>query len=258
MGKINFGAIIKNTEQFINKHSPEILTGIGILGMASTTVMAVKATPKAMRLIEERKQETEVDRLHPVDVVKTTWKCYVPAAITGAASVLCLAKAVNISTRRSAALFTAFNLSETARKEFEAKVEESYGERKTKLIHDQVAQDKLDKESVQNREVIMTDRGTTLCYDAMFGRFFISDMDSIKRAMNNINAEILSGNMYASLNEFYDEIGLKHVDIGDQLGWNIDDKGLEVMFSSGIADDGRPCLVISYNIAPKYQYNFFS
>lgn len=258
MGKINFCTILKNTEQFVNKHSPEILTGIGIAGMIGTTVMAVKATPKALQLIEERKRETKTDELHPVEVVKTAWKCYIPAAITGAASALCLVKAVNIGTRRNAALLTAYNLSDTALREYKAKVKETVGERKEKLINDQIAQDKLNNEKVESREVIVTERGTTLCYDGMFGRFFISDMDSIKRAMNNINAEINGGNMYASLNEFYSELGLKHVDIGDQLGWNIDDRGLEVLFSSGIADDGRPCLVIHYNIAPKYNYNFFS
>lgn len=258
MAKFNFNAILKNAEQFVTKHSPEILTGIGIAGMIGTTMMAVKATPKAIELIEKRKKEIDVEELHPVEVVKTTWKCYIPAAITCAASALCLVKAVNISTRRSAAFLTAYNLSDTAFREYKAKVEETVGKNKTKLIQDQVAQDKLNSEKVESREVIVTERGTTLCYDAVFGRFFISDMDSIKRAMNNINAEIMGGNMYASLNEFYDELGLKHVDIGDQLGWNIDDRGLEVLFSSGIADDGRPCLVISYNIAPKYNYNYFS
>ena len=38
----------------IKKHSPEILTGIGIAGMITTTVMAVRATPKALILIGER------------------------------------------------------------------------------------------------------------------------------------------------------------------------------------------------------------
>ena len=259
MGKFNFSAFIKNAEQFINKHSPEILTGIGIAGMVGTTVMAVKATPKAIKLIEERKHETDVEKLHPVEVVKTTWKCYIPAAITGAASAMCLIKAVNISTRRSAAFLTAYNLSDTAFREYKAKVRETAGERKEKIIQDQVAQDKVNNDPVQSKEVIITERGNTLCYDAMFGRYFLSDIDTIKRAMNNINADILGGNMYASLNEFYDQLGLSHVDIGDQLGWNMDDRGLEVMFSSCIAEDGKtPCIVVSYNIAPKYNYSFFS
>ena len=257
MGKFN--EFLKNAEQYINKHSPEILTGIGIVGMIGTTVIAVKATPKAIQLIEERKRATEVEKLHPVEVVKTTWKCYIPAVITGTASALCLAKAVNISTRRSAAFLTAYNLSDTALKEYKAKVTESIGERKEKIINDQIAQDKINNNPVQSNEVIITERGNTLCYDTMFGRYFLSDIDTIKRAMNNVNADILGGNMYASLNEFYDYLGLSHVDIGDQLGWNMDDRGLEVMFSSCIAEDGKtPCIVVSYNIAPKYNYNFFS
>lgn len=246
----------KNTQQFINKHSPEILTGIGIAGMVGTTIMAVKATPKAVAIIEERKREE--GEITPVEIVKATWKCYIPAAITGVASAACLIKAVSINTRRNAALLTAYNLSKNALAEYHDKVVETIGERKEKIIHDEIAKDKMEKDPVSTHEIIMTDRGTTLCYDAMFGRYFISDMDAIKRAINNINADIFSGNMYASLNDFYDELDLKHVDIGDRLGWNMDDKGLEVLFSSTIAEDGRPCLVMSYNIAPKYDYNFFS
>ena len=258
MNKVSLVKFTKQTKRFLIKHQPEILTGIGIAGMIGTTIMAVKATPKAIELIEERKRETKTEELHPVEVVKTAWKCYIPAAITGAASALCLVKAVNISTRRSAAFLTAYNLSDTAFREYRAKVEENYGERKEKLINDQIAQDKLNEDKVSNHEVVITERGTTLCYDAMFGRYFISDMNTIKQAIADINYEISGGNMYASLNEFYDKIGLKHVDIGDSLGWNIDDRGLDAHITSGIAEDGRPCLVMSYNIAPKYNYNFFS
>ena len=38
----------------LKKYSPQILTGIGITGMIATTVTAVRATPKALRLIDER------------------------------------------------------------------------------------------------------------------------------------------------------------------------------------------------------------
>ena len=48
----NLSAITKNIGRKIKKHSPEILTGIGIAGMISATVMAVKATPKALKNIE--------------------------------------------------------------------------------------------------------------------------------------------------------------------------------------------------------------
>ena len=49
---VNFFNGVRST---MDKHSPEILTGIGITGMITTTVLAVKATPKALELIEESK-----------------------------------------------------------------------------------------------------------------------------------------------------------------------------------------------------------
>ena len=47
------------------KHSPEILTGIGITGMITAGVMAVRATPKALDLlseIHEKEAELELDK----------------------------------------------------------------------------------------------------------------------------------------------------------------------------------------------------
>ena len=74
----------------ISKRSPEILIGIGIAGMVTTTVLAVKATPKALELINDKKDELEVEKLTPIETVKATWKCYVPAAVSGAVSIACL------------------------------------------------------------------------------------------------------------------------------------------------------------------------
>jgi len=258
MNKVDFGKFLKNAQRALSKHSPEILTGIGIAGMIGTTVMAVKATPKAVRLIEEYKKEEHKDEITPIEAVKVSWKCYVPAAITGVASVGCLIKAVNINTRRNAALVTAYNLSKNALEEYQAKVVENIGEKKEKQIHDQIAKDKIENDPVQNHEVIVTEKGITLCYDAAFGRYFRSDYDTIVRAMNEINRKIFAGDMYASVNDFYSELGLPPIDMGYQLGWNIDDKGLEILFSSVLSPDNTPTLVIGYNIGPKYNFdNFF-
>lgn len=257
MNKVDFGKFLKNAQKALSKHSPEILTGIGIAGMIGTTVMAVKATPKAVELIEKYKKEEHKEEITPIDAVKVAWKCYVPAAVTGVASVGCLIKAVSINTRRNAALVTAYNLSKNALEEYQAKVVENIGEKKDKLIHDQIAQDKLNEDPVQNHEIIVTEKGNTLCYDAAFGRYFRSDRDTIVRAMNEINRRIFAGDMYASVNDFYSELDLPPVDMGYDLGWNIDDKGLEILFSAMVAADGTPTLVIAYNIAPKHEYNYF-
>ena len=256
MDKSNITNIIKGIKASISRHSPEILTGIGIAGMVTTTILAVKATPKAIKLIEAEKQAKHVDALSPVDTVKTVWKCYIPAAMTGVSSIACLIGSNAINAKRNAALTTVYTLSEMARNEYKEKVVETIGEKKERTIKEKVDAERIKKDPVSKKEVIITEKGTTLCYDHVFGRYFKSDIDIINRAMNKINREIVI-NMYASLNDFYAELGLSPVEMGYDLGWNIDDGTIEIEPSSQLADDGTPCLVIDYSVSPKYNYSRF-
>lgn len=256
MDKSNITNIIKGIKASISRHSPEILTGIGIAGMVTTTILAVKATPKAIKLIEAEKQAKHVDTLSPVDTVKTVWKCYIPAAMTGVSSIACLIGSNAINAKRNAALTTVYTLSEMARNEYKEKVIETIGEKKERTIKEKVDAERIKKDPVSKKEVIITEKGTTLCYDHVFGRYFKSDIDLINRAMNKINREIVI-NMYASLNDFYAELGLSPVEMGYDLGWNIDDGTIEIEPSSQLADDGTPCLVIDYSVSPKYNYSRF-
>lgn len=256
MDKSNITNIIKGIKASISRHSPEILTGIGIAGMVTTTILAVKATPKAIKLIEAEKQAKHVDALSPVDTVKTVWKCYVPAVMTGVSSIACLIGSNAINAKRNAALTTVYTLSEMARNEYKEKVIETIGEKKERTIKEKVDAERIKKDPVSKKEVIITEKGTTLCYDHVFGRYFKSDIDLINRAMNKINREIVI-NMYASLNDFYAELGLSPVEMGYDLGWNIDDGTIEIEPSSQLADDGTPCLVIDYSVSPKYNYSRF-
>lgn len=256
MDKSNITNIIKGIKASISRHSPEILTGIGIAGMVTTTILAVKATPKAIKLIEAEKQAKHVDALSPVDTVKTVWKCYIPAAMTGVSSIACLIGSNAINAKRNAALTTVYTISEMARNEYKEKVIETIGEKKERTIKEKVDAERIKRDPVSKKEVIITEKGTTLCYDHVFGRYFKSDIDIINRAMNKINREIVI-NMYASLNDFYAELGLSPVEMGYDLGWNIDDGTIEIEPSSQLADDGTPCLVIDYSVSPKYNYSRF-
>ena len=256
MGKLSLKNIASDIKTTMVKNAPGILVGVGIVGMAGTTVLAVRATPKAIALIEAKKRELDIDSLTPVETVKTTWKCYIPAAVTGVMSTACLIGASSVSARRNAALATAYNLTRVALNDYKEAVVETIGEKKEQVVRDTVAKNRIEKDPVKTTEVIVTERGTTLCYDAVFGRYFRSDIDTIKRAVNELNRSIVSS-MYASLNEFYDEIGLPPIEIGDKLGWNVDDGQIEVEFSSQLAADGTPCLVISFNVAPNYGYSNF-
>ena len=257
MGKPNLTNFVKNAQVVVSKHTPEILTGIGIAGMVMSTVLAVKATPKALRLMDERKFDLEVEKLSVVETVKTTWKCYIPAVITGAASVGCLIGASSVNARRNAALATAYKLSETALNEYREKVAETIGEKKDKAIREQIDKDHIEEKPVSKSEVIITEKGNTLCYDTISGRYFKSDIDKIKKAVNELNRKMVYDN-YVSLNEFYDELDLAHTSVGDDLGWNMENGFIDIYFSSQIADDGTPCIVVNYDVAPKYDYYKFT
>lgn len=253
MNKPNLTSLAKSVRTAMKKHSPEILTGIGIAGMITTTVMAVKATPKALILIEEKKKEIG-DELTPVETIQTTWFCYIPAAATAIVSVACLVGASSANVRRNAALATAYTLSESALKEYQEKVIEHIGEKKEREVRDAIAKDRIERDPLSNREVFITDKGNTLCYDAISGRYFKSDIDKIKKAENELNRQMIN-DMYVSLNDFYYEIGLSNTSIGDDLGWNIDEGLIDLYFSSQLADDGTPCLVLNYRVAPRYDYH---
>lgn len=262
MSKLNIPTVVQSVKTATVKHSPEILTGIGIAGMISTTVMAVKATPKALKLIDnaelKKANETctpyEGHNLSKIEIVKVTWKCYIPAAITGGLSIACLIGASSVNLRRNAALATAYTLSETTLRDYQKKVVETIGEKKEQSVRDAVAKEKVEQTPVHTKEVILTGRGDSLCYDSVSGRYFKSDMETIKKAENELDAR-LRNEMYVSLNEFYYEIGLEPLRvIGEDLGWNIDSGYLDLNFSSQIASDGTPCLVLDYGVAPRYDF----
>lgn len=256
MNKFNFKRAAKGVSTSLSKHSPEILTGIGIAGMITTTVLAVKATPKALDLIEQKKEELEVDKLTPVEVVKTCWKPYTPAAVTCVFSVACLIGANSVNAKRNAALATAYKISETALTEYREKVLDIGGEEQVKEVRDKISKKQIEETPVSTNEVIIT-KGETLCLDPLSKRYFKSDIERIKKAENELNKQMIHDMFgYVSVNEFYDEIGLDHTDIGDDLGWNVNNL-IDIDFSAQIADNGEPCVVLNYRVAPRYDFSRF-
>ena len=265
MNKPNLAAFFQSAKITVSKHSPEILTGIGVAGMIATTVLAVKATPNALMLIEEAEEKKNMRaikngeinemRLTPVETVKAAWKPYIPAVVTGVASIACIVGASSVHAKRNAALAAAYTLSETALKEYRDKVVETLGEKKEQNIRDKVAKEQVEKNPVSKSEVIFTDKGKSLCFDPYSSRYFECDIETIRRAANTLNDQMLhSITGYASLNDFYDEIGVPHTETGDMLGWNASNL-IKLDISSHVSDDGRPAIVIGhYNRA---QYNYY-
>lgn len=245
--------MLQQTKRSVKKNSPVILTAVGITGMVTSTVLAVKATPLALDLIREAEFE-KGEELTKKEVIKATWKPYMPAVGTAVFSIACIIGANSIHMRRSAALATAYKLSQSALHEFKEKAVEVVGEKKVSEIKQKVNQDKVDKDPVSKTEVIITDKGKTLMYDTISGRYFESNIEEINKVVNELNRDMLS-DMYISLNQFYSAIGLQHTKAGYDLGWQCDKGLIEVDFGATIADDGRPCITIDFPYPPHYGFD---
>lgn len=242
----------------LQKESPTILTALGVTGFVTTVVMAVSATPKALRRIEIE-EENKIDvqgmmasfiPLTMDEVVFATWKLYIPTAVMGLVSIACIVGANSINLQRNAALVSLYSLTETALKEYRAKVVERIGEKKEQDLRDDIAQDRLNNKPIDG-SVILMGKGDVLFFDTLSSRYFKSSMEKVNRVVNEFNRDLLT-EMYKTLNDFYNELGIEGTDMGRNSGWIIDQQGLlEVQFSTKIATNDEPCMVISYRTQPK-------
>ena len=255
MNKPNVTKLFNAIKTGVNKKSPEILIGLGIAGMITTTVLAVKATPKALKLMEDA-QHDKGESLTVPEKAKVTWKCYIPAVVTGTVSIACLIGSNSVNARRNAALATAYKLSETALTEYKDKVVEEIGEQKEKVIREKIAQDKIDKSSVNKSEVVVVGSGDVLFLEPVCGKPFKSDIETVRKVINDFNYRMTTGQEeYISLSEFYDEFGLRHTTASDDLGWNLGRDGqIDIDFVAGTTEEGKPCLVLQYRVVPRYDY----
>ncbi len=249
----------------VKENSTTILSSVAIAGVVGTVVLAVKATPRALEEIAQAREDKEYEareekggllsaRGQPLTIretVKVTWKLYIPAGIAGIATIACIIGTNAIGIRQKAAYAGAYALADAAFREYKENVLKVVGEKKEQAVRDKIAEERLKRDPPPDGTIIIT--GTdVLCYDMLTGRYFKSDHESIRAAANEVNLRVLK-DMYASHNEFYELLGLGHVIIGDELGWNIENK-LELVFSSHLSECGEPCLAIGYKNLPRMDY----
>lgn len=241
---MQFGDLAKRAAKAIADNSPAILTAVGVTGALTTAYLTGRASFKAAQLLAE-----EPAHIDAKEKVRICWKLYIPAAVTGTLTVAAIIGADRIGTRRAAALAAAYAISDKAFEEYKAKVVEKIGKNKEEAVRDAVAQDRVNNIPVGGREVIVTGNGSVLCMDAFSGRYFLSDMESLRKAENDINWAVVHNN-YASLSDFYEIIGLPETSISSEVGWNVD-KMMDMHFSSALTEaTGKPCMVVTYTTVP--------
>jgi hypothetical protein len=239
-------------KKLVGDNSPAILTAVAVVGVVSTAILVAKAAPKAHQdIVNEQSERTdEVDFL---DKTQLVWKHYIPAVAVGSATIACIIGANTISTKRSAALASAVGLTEYAFREYRDKVVEHIGEKKETKVHDEVMRDVVERHPVGQNPVIITGQ-RSLFMDSFARQYTETDMESVRQAVNDINEQI-DNEMYASLNDFYNRIGIPASVVGDEVGWTTTNR-LRVRYSSQLVE-GRPCAVIDYEKHPIRDYHRF-
>lgn len=234
---------------FLVKHEPEILMSMGIAGLLFSTVWGVKATIKATKMVENK----EADLKKPLnfkETAKLTWKLYIPVVASAVISVPCIIAGNRVSSKRYAAIATAYTISETALQEYQLKTREIVGEKKEKEILESISNDKVEKTYKPGTEIIMTGDGESLFYEPLSGRYFKSSWNKISKAANELNSKAMAGlTGNVCLNDWFYSIGLDATELGDTIGWNLMNgtKSLiNIQISSHINKDDIPCGAIYY------------
>lgn len=270
--KTNVMSIPNGIRKGLIKNSSKILTGLGIAGMISATGLAIKATPKAIELRNEKIKELDRKALNKAseqglvayegvtdisipETIKTCWKPYIPSLSFTILSTICLIGSNRVSTGRIAALSTLYKVSETAFIDFKDAVKETVDEKKMKEINHKFDEKSVDHYPIREQNVVVVGKkGDNLCFNRLEGRYFETNENELERVINVLNRR-MNNEMYISLNDFYVELGLEPSDLGGMLGWCSDNDYLELDYDAKIAVDGRPCMVIEFNIMPKYDYS---
>ena len=244
---------VSSSKRFINRNTSTILTYLGSIGVIATSVIAVKATPKALKLLETAK-EKKGEKLTSFEIIRTVGPIYIPAVLIGVSTIACIFGANILNKRNQAALMSAYALLDNSYKEYKKKVIELYGEEADLEIKTSIAKDKYEETDIKVKD------DKKLFYDFYSGRYFESTDEIVRKAEYDLNKE-LSIMGYASLNDFYDLLKIKKIDGGDDLGWSAV-KNIECCWQSWIGfvhekvvmDDGLECCIIHIQSEPTFGY----
>lgn len=261
--KINANIIkegVTNVGKFIGENYPALLTGFGIGGFGTAVIFGIRATPRAIELIDQKAYEIEpceeqrsvsenLSILTPREIVAATWKCYIPTVGMIILSSACIIGAYRISHGRNLALAGAYTLAEKTLDKYQEKIAEIVGEDQNREIL-KSAEQEAQKESDLSMGLWYRDY---LCYDELSGQEFRSNENRILAAVNEFNQRLIS-DFYLDVNEWYLYLGAREVGLGEFAGWNCD-RLLDISVTGGYkTETGEPCLRIVYNTMPRVDY----
>ncbi|ASR84045.1 hypothetical protein SEA_TEACUP_40 [Arthrobacter phage Teacup] len=243
-------SIARGARKFVVDNSPMILTGMAVAGLVTTAVLAAKASPRAWMDVQHAESE-RTEPLTTVEKVKLTYHYFIPAAVAGSLTIGAIIMAQSINARRQAAFISAYTLVDNRFKDYQQKVVEKMGQAKEQEVRDDIAQDYVKANPINNSTLIVNDNDTQAFLDIMSGRHFLSSVEKVRKAENKLNYQ-LNNDAYASLNDFYDALGIPHISMGEELGWR-SGKMVDVRLSTAL-DNDRAVITIDFSVEPIGDY----
>lgn len=245
--------LLQSATRFVKRNSSTILTCIGAAGVVATTVVAVKATPKAIGLLDKAKEEKGED-LTVIEKLKVAGPAYIPAAVVGVSTIACIFGANALNKRSQASIMSAYALLDNAHKEYKKKVTELYGDDADERIRAEIARGR----AVPTELVLSGEKKLFLDFYSL--QYFESTMEEVLMAENEIN-RIIHTTGAANVNQFYELLGIPPVSEYLNLGWSVG-KLEETHWSSWVEfshdtvtlDDGLECHIVSMDTEPIMGY----
>lgn len=238
-----------NLKKIIVRYSPTILTCVGAAGVITTAVLTGKATIKAVRILDEIKPESKFE------IVKDVWPCYIPAIMTGAATLTCIFGANVLNKRQQVAITSAYILLDRTYKDYRSKVNAIFGEDADQRVKNAQAQD------LYNESDISPSNDKLLFYEDHYGKFFERTLLEVQDAEYQLNRKLVKDGE-ASVNDFLYFLNLPKNEIGDALGWS-QELFSDVSNPSWIdfehelvkMDDGMECYIINAVDGPTMNFD---
>lgn len=246
-------SLLQNSILFLKRHASTILTYAGSAGVIATSVIAVKATPKAMILLKKAKEEKGED-LTKLEKIKVAGPAYIPAVFMGASTIACIFGANALNQHQQAALMSAYALLNNSYKDYKKKLAELYGEDTVEEIQEEIIRDKYKEDPYSVED------GKQLFYDDFSQRYFEATTEDVLRAEHEVN-RMLAVHYGVYLNEFYELLGIERTDYGDYLGWSTGElvetcwySWIDFHHDKVIMDDGLECTIITMGMEPTFDF----
>lgn len=253
--KMKIKKMINKVKFNVVKHSPEILMGIGIAGVITSTVLACRSTLKVKDILEDketnmnnvkevlaegREDYTEEDARKDKTIIMTTtairiMKLYAPSVIIGAGSIACLLESHNVMRNRNAGLAAALAATTESFKQYRERVTAKYGDEVDKEMRYGIKKEKKEKDGKKTKEdiVVGCDEKELSGYARYFNESNINWTDDpqynmmfLRQNQNWANDKLISQG-YLYLNDVYDALGFPKTKAGQVVGWVYDPKNNE-------------------------------